>query len=511
MADSSLPAAPVYAREAAIRVALIGGGLLLAAAALGVGLRYQVGSGAPLMAIVGALGFLLLLAILRWPLTGVAVALFGVLLCEALPLPGDPTTEYAALLYANLKSWTPIGLALSPIDLILTVTLLAWLAHAGHRGRPLPPLGAAGWPMLLFGLCLAAGYAWGIVVNGGDSRIAFFEIRPLIYLIAVYFATGALVRTTRQATLLTWLMIAAVALSSLRDVARYLFLHAGSIDGTESIAGFAHENALFLAAMLVLLLAQFGFGRWGGQRWLLLLAAPSMALALLVSQRRAGFVVLAIGLAVWALGLFLRRRRLFWLLIPPLLLVAACYLAVFWNRPTGVLGQPVRAVQTSLGIGSITDRDDSSNRYRVIEEENIWRTIRGSPLAGVGFGRPFNEYVPLVRLGWWDFQFYTPHNQVFWIWLKTGVAGFVVMLWLFGAGLAHSLRAFALTRHATLRPLLLLAAAYTAMLLVFAYVDIGFANARPMLLLGILLGIAGNEPRLRGAPEPNRAGSTPNL
>jgi O-antigen ligase len=179
------------------------------------------------------------------------------------------------------------------------------------------------------------------------------------------------------------------------------------------------------------------------------------------------------------------------------LLVSGLYIGLLWNKTDGLLGQPIRAVRTLTGQ-PVSDRDQSSDLYRQNEEFDIWATIRESPLTGVGFGKPFNQYIPLVRLGNWEFQYFTPHNQVFWLWLKMGALGFIVSLWLFGVAITRTVQLMVADGVDEFKPFILLTLCYTIMLLTFGYVDIVFANGRAMLLLGCLLGVTGNLPALLG-------------
>ena len=72
------------------------------------------------------------------------------------------------------------------------------------------------------------------------------------------------------------------------------------------------------------------------------------------------------------------------------------------------------------------ERDYLSNLYRDIETQNLQFTISTSPIMGIGFGRPFIEVRPLVDLtATWPLQLYMPHNNMLWIWMRTGIVGFM--------------------------------------------------------------------------------------
>ena len=70
--------------------------------------------------------------------------------------------------------------------------------------------------------------------------------------------------------------------------------------------------------------------------------------------------------------------------------------------------------------------------YRTVENLDINATINAKPLTGLGFGQKFYRPFPLPDISFFLFYEYIPHNSILWIWIKTGVGGFVAMLFLFG-------------------------------------------------------------------------------
>jgi O-antigen ligase len=504
----SMPDVDAFARAARVRRVGMAVAPLTAATGIALMLR-QAAVPVEIVAILGVIVLLVGMLTMRWPWVGFSIAIFGTALLEPLPLDGDPTTVYTWIFHANFSSWTFLGIAFSIVETLLILTAVSLCLKEGFMRRWWPPRGSLDRPILVFGALVIAGFGYGVALNGGDMRIALWEVRALAYLVACYFLAGALVRSTRHVRLLTWLLLVGLALNGLRLTVRFLIFYGGvAPEGNASISGGAHENALFMVVLILLCLAQLSFGRGGWQRGLLLVSMPTAIIGLLASQRRVSFVVLILGLIIWALFLFLQRRAMFWIMVPPMLLVAALYLGVFWNRADGMLGQPVRAVRTITGQ-EVSERDKSSDLYRQQEEYNIWRTLRESPITGIGFGKPFNIYVSMATLGGWEFQYYTPHNQVFWLWLKLGAAGFVATLWLFASAIAHTIRAMKHINADGCKPFILMTATYTVMLLTFSYVDIGLASGRAMLLLGSLLGVIAVLPRVVGQEAAEREHGLP--
>ena len=485
-----------FVRATRLRSIVVGLGPLLAIAGLVLALRTVPSDAFVFVAVVTLLGGLTVLLTFRWPIVGLYTVLLGCAMFETFPVAGDPTSEFTWLFHANLSSSGLGPVPVSPLEALLMLTATAWFAQAAHRRQLALPLGALGAPVIAFGVCILAGLVYGVAINRGELRVALWELRAPAYVLIAYGLTTALLRSTRQIRAMTSILVIGLMLNVLRLLARYFTSPQGFVEGAQGVSGSSHENALFLALLIVMLIAHLSLGRWGAQSWLALLSLPPVAFALLVSQRRAAIAALALGLVVWATILFWQRRSLFLKIIPPLLLVVACYVGAFWARPVGVFGQPMRAIHTVLGTAPASDRDKSSDLYRVIEAQNIWLTLRINPLAGVGFGKPFIEFIPMVALDGWEFQFYTPHNQVLWIWLKMGLPGFVVTMWLFGASVARAARLVIVGSLGELTPFAVAIATFIVMLPLFAYVDIGFASGRPMLLLGALLGVCVAMPAL---------------
>jgi O-antigen ligase len=86
---------------------------------------------------------------------------------------------------------------------------------------------------------------------------------------------------------------------------------------------------------------------------------------------------------------------------------------------------------------------------------------------------------------WWE---YMPHNSVVYIWIKSGVGGFIALLLLIGLSIAHGMRATMRLNDPAMKAIGLTATLYVIMHFIYAYVDISW-EAQGMLMLGIMLGI----------------------
>jgi hypothetical protein len=378
------------------------------------------------------------------------------------------------------------GAIASPLELLLTLTLLSAVAHQVVVRRRLLIGGTLAWPVLLLLAALIGGLVRGAIA-GGDLTIALWESRYLFYVVLCYLIVVNTVRTQAHVTAVMGVFLAGTALYAVEGAYRRLVLVDSGRLGVIREFAFSHEVVVFLVAAIALVLAQqvFGAPRW--QRVLGIGALPVLGFTLLATERRAGILVLIVCFLALAVVLLVTKRPAFFMLVVPLLLGFALYLPVFWNSG-GVAGQPARAVRSFV---QPDPRDAQSDNYRRLETVNVRATILSDPVLGVGFGKPFLMVVPLADLSWWPFWRYEPHNQVLWVWLKTGVHGFIAFWILMGIALATAANYAKRLVGASNRSFAVLALAVIAGALVFSYLDLGLVSGRVTVVLGTVLGVLG--------------------
>jgi O-antigen ligase len=215
----------------------------------------------------------------------------------------------------------------------------------------------------------------------------------------------------------------------------------------------------------------------------MLLASPIVGYAFILSQRRSAFVGLLAGLMMLAVMLHRRRPRAFYYITPLAALVFSGYLAAFWNSDSSG-GFPAQAVKTVVAPGQLNDEDQGSDMFRAIENYNIVYTIHSQPLTGIGFGQQFLRPIANADISFATFWEYRTHNAILWIWMKTGVGGFIAMLYLFAAAIRHGTRRLMTAPTGLDSALVLTSVVFVAMYAVFAYVDLAW-DTESMVFLGI--------------------------
>ena len=193
----------------------------------------------------------------------------------------------------------------------------------------------------------------------------------------------------------------------------------------------------------------------------------------MLSERRAAVVALVAGFVVFATravlpaaeGVLRRRAHR--------AVLTVGYSAAFWNATEGV-GFGARAVKSVIAPDEVSERDASSDVYRVIENYNLVFTIRAEPLTGVGFGKPFYQPRTLPDISFFVFYQYIPHNSILWIWLNMGYVGFVALLFVIAAALRAGTRASLRLPSGDALAVTVGALAFIVMFFVFAFVDIAW-------------------------------------
>jgi hypothetical protein len=458
---------------AVLTAAAIGASVLLGQAVIRIG---------P-VAILIPIAILVLAAVIWKPRIGLFVMLALVLMFEV--GSPDPLMLPGRYFHYGLQSSLGVsGFIASPLELLMLLVLAAWLVPGLIHGTLNYRGGDLGWPIGLFFVAVLVGILRG-AASGGDTYIAFWEARSLLYFGVCYLLSANLIRSRRDVAVVVAIFLFANGAYAIEAAYRDLLLIRTGVMDVPQEFSYSHEVVIFLSVLVLQVLIQLVVR---GPLWLRvagLMLAPIGFYALLATHRRAGYIALALAFVIMAIPWMVRHRKALVLIFLPGIIAMAVYLPLFWNN-TGVLGQPARAVRS---LYEPDERDASSNDYRDLEKINVQETILSDPLLGVGFGRPFQFVVPLPDLSWWPFWHFEPHHNILWVWLKTGALGFTVF-WIMMMGALS----IAGSRALTLSDSILMTFAYLALAsivvtLVFSYVDLGLTNGRVTMFLGVVLGV----------------------
>lgn len=408
-------------------------GLLLGAAALWFSPLWMLG------ALAG--GFLVLVAVQRPEigLLGIMIATSSIVFEERLPL-------------------IPIGIGSLHIpDVILLalfgLIILRWLVEPDFKIIRTP----LDWPLLTFyGAALLSTFI-AILQSSVEFNVGLREIRVVTYYLT-FFAVTNLVREDRQLILLLrglFLLatIVAVAMIALFLLGESLYLLPGRVETLQTQAtvysgitrilppGQSLIVVAFIATTVTLVLDKFRptnmlrFLQWG-----------LLGLAVVLTFNRSFWV--GVSLALFLLAYLVRRqdrqRLIGWSLI--VIFLAAIIVLPAFDQPESQAARLMRASFERLATLVSTKTigaQESTWRWRYFEYEHAFPQIMSHPLIGLGLGARYRPWDP--RLDWkapdgsgFDGRAYI-HNGHLWILLKSGLLGYLCLLWL---SLAFLVRGF---------------------------------------------------------------------
>jgi hypothetical protein len=430
--------------------------------------------------------------VLTRPIAGVYLIMFCTLI-------GDNATASWYPFAKNMSSSESIfylgdGVIVSPLEVFLVVTMIAWLLNYQDRlgqqvrvGRQFRR-GTLLYPLMGFTFFVLYGYVQGMR-TGGDRNVALWEMRPLLYVPLFYVLVTQLLTTRRQYVRLFQVAMVAVFVHAVFAINYFRGLPAVERAELESLG--EHGASIHIDALLLLVLALLLIKGCSPllRVGMLLLAIPCIA-AYAMAERRAAVVALVVGIVMFSIVLHRRNRRAFWWFVPITTVVGLGYLAAFWNAQ-GSLGFAAQAIKSVIAPGQLSEADRSSDVYREFERYDLWYTIRSDPLRGLGFGRQFYQPIPLPDISFFVFWQYLPHNSILWVWIKMGFFGFVSMLFLFARTVQRGAINVARIADPNHLAFAIAALGYVAMYIVFAYVDIAW-DARATIFLAFAMAWCGD-------------------
>ncbi len=386
------------------------------------------------------------------------------------------------------------SLIFSPLETYLVLMFISWLGRGAMRRKLDFYTGPLFWPAMVFTGFIVFGLAYGIGRHG-SVNIGLWEARPILYLPAMFVLTINLLTKREHVSHLLWCAMVALFLEGISGSWFFLVTIEGELSRVQAIT--EHSAAIHMNTMFMLIVAVWLYKGSPTKRLLLPLMAPPVILTYLATQRRSAFITIAVSLMLTGILLYRHSRKAFWAIAPATAVIGLLYTGAFWNS-SGAVGMPARAIK-SMVAPDANSEDTSSNEYRVIENINTGFTIHQRPLTGVGFGQKFFIIVPLPVISffaWWE---YITHNSVLWFWMKTGVGGFISMLFLVGMSLMVGARVTWRMPGGDLSAAAATMTFYVLMHFIYAYVDMSWDN-QSMIYLGAAMGVIGCLERIVARP-----------
>jgi hypothetical protein len=432
----------------------------------------------------------LVIAVWRRPELSPIVLLVGALTIEQFPfpaaLPGATTTGVTPSDYTDrLPLFHGVGgVHLSPADLLVLTLVVIWLLKRGTSATASVPRSPLTWAV--GALLLAVGV--GVIVgqaHHGELRTAFTEVRPYFYLAAAYLVATVFVTRLEILRLAMWALVLCSGFKATQAVYSFLSVR-NQFPRPDFVVG--HEEALFFALFIILTISLWLFEVPGRLRTTATFLLPLVLVADLVNSRRAAWLILGgalIALTGITLAAVPARRHYLTRFLAVLTVIGAFYFPAYWNH-SGALAGPARAVKSAV---SPNMRDESSDVYRIEENQNLKLNIRQGGVLGKGFGLPIDYALPIDDISSIDPMIrFVPHNGVLYIFMRMGLLGTMAFWSLLAIGIITGCR---LVRSGNREVALfgaLLACALVGYALEGSY-DKGFFMYRIAFAIGTLLGL----------------------
>ncbi len=494
----TFPSALDFQQAATRRNRVLLFGSLLLSLACGAGF-VAVGSGTPVVPIV----LLLCLGggLLLWhkPRASLYIAFVAACMLELMPVKyADSITEripffwnintiFQVFLHVDFKA-VPLNL----LEVIFILAAIASLIRAVALRQVSVRLGPLFVPIFIY-ICFVV-MAWvNGMATGGDFKLSLQEVRAQFYFIFAYLMAVNIIRTPQQATRLMWTAALCIGIKGILYTFRRYVTLAGLPLPDQGVG--SHEEAFFFNVFVMLLVTLVLCGQQGHlRRWMWILL-PIVMTGNLATNRRAATAAMVIAVPVLLLVAYRvlpdRRRLVGW--FGALMVIGfSIYYPLFKNSDS-MFAQPARAIQSQFQPDA---RDASSNIYRDAENTDLMATIRLAPVQGYGYGKRMLHAVPIADISleyeWWDLL---THNQVLWVWMRTGTFGFFAFWMMISSILMFICRTLCLPQvTAEAKAVGIFTILTLSMLMVFGLLDLQFSNYRDMLFTGFWVGIAAGLP-----------------
>ena len=483
MAAQGAPSADRIRRAQRLRVAAIMPMAVIVAALAGVLVAKLAAQPKPVLALLLPLMALPIL-LWKWPRVGVYIVMAGAVTIEQFTYHITPEKWGAVTAKIPLFHSVSSGSGVTPAEILLFLALVLWIMKSVRDGVRLIPRSPLALTLGLFLSIVLVYLVYGLT-HGGHYKIAIWEIRPWFYLGIMYILVSQLMTTQRSVRTVLWIFVIGSPIKALYGITIWWSVR-NIRPRPESML--AHEESFFFGLYLMLVLALWLFGIRGRLRTVATALAPIVLLGDMMNSRRTAWAILGYGvlpLLVISYSQLRHRRKVLLRVMLVGLVLAPVYIPLYWNKD-GTIAQPARAIRSQINPSS---RDEDSDQYRAIENENLQFNIKSSRDIGEGFGVPINYVYALTNLAPIDPSIaFIPHDGIYYIWMRTGFLG-EVLFWIFIS--TALIRCCRLAKVANREAAMLgaLAASAVVSYVTMGYLDMGFFWFRLAFVMGIFLGM----------------------
>jgi O-antigen ligase len=372
----------------------------------------------------------------------------------------------------------------SPLEVCLCGLVVGWILQMLSTRRWRLERGHFFRPLAVFTGFLLLAFGYGIA-RGGQTNIALLELRPILYLFIFYIVLTNVMTRREEYERLFWCVMVGVLLNSFLAIRFLEGLTIGQRQDLESLGD--HSASLVMNLMFVLFFSAWMYRRSSPfKRFLLPVMMVPVVFTYLTAQRRAAVIGLIGSLFLLAAMLFWKNRRAFWVVVPIAAILSIGYVGAFWHSSGSGVAFPALAVKSVIAPNQVDTKDQTSSQYRELETRDVVYTIKTNPITGMGFGHKFLRPYVLPAITTFQLAEYLTHNSILWIWMNTGIGGFLAMLYLFAITLRVGARTVRLQTDPDYAAITLTSVAFVLMFALFTYVDISW-DTKSMIVLALAL------------------------
>lgn len=411
-----------------------------------------------------------------------------VLLFDQFPPRGYGITIIGVEYFLNLKSlnlFKNIEFAvINPLELHLILLILAWIFVFITR-KNLYFQKIPNWlALILLFFWLSLSLIIGLS-RGGDFLPALWELRALFYMGFMIIITPQIIQSKKDLINLIWFIIVTLTIKAFIGIIRLIRL-GFDFGGRTELTN--HEDPLFFISLMILLLSFILFKYKSSQKTFLYYIIPLIFIIFLFSQRRAAYAAFFMGTIAFLFLIQKEHLKTLLKFLIPFLIIFTIYTTIFWNS-TGTIAIPAQLVKASITEPkNPSDLRFYSNLYRKVENYNLAQTVVKSPIIGIGFGKKYDQPIPLVHIPF-PLQEYIPHNEIFWIMVKSGAIGFFFFFLFFNSYIFQISHLYKKIDDPYLKSICSMIIIATIGQLVVSFYDLQLTYYRNMIFLGTLLGL----------------------
>jgi hypothetical protein len=325
-------------------------------------------------------------------------------------------TVYSERMFAPF-SWMdaflvdPLPFKIRPVETIFLIVLIM----AGAKGSRVGPMRSA---LMLALVTTVFFFLYGVMLKGGDSRAASWQVYLLLAGPLTAFAVAATHTTAAHFRTLAKVFLAAAMYRAIMCLIFYFAYVRNSTEAIPPVMTTHHDTVLWVSAIGILLVGIVEKGARGAR--LAVVCIPMLLLAIQYNNRRLAWVSLVFSLATMFFLLppsKIKRKvkRMAMVMVP----ILGLYVAIGWGQG-GRIFAPIQSLQSMSA-----EKPDPSTLARNAENLSLIATAAAyGPSTGTGWGHKYieltNKYSIAEAMELWP---YVPHNSILGLFAYTGFLG----------------------------------------------------------------------------------------